>query len=326
MTEIPGRTAAVGICREGFLSGTVLILASAVLFAASIILARVGMRHRSQDNGVFMSILVNTVVFSVWIVMLHLGDRLPPLTWQVVGIFVLAGAVTSWGGRTCSMAANRLIGPSRSSAFKVISPVFAGVVGFLVLSEVPSRWDTLGGALALLGIWLLSRVSRSPDAGPDAVSGAVTPAPPRSALTRGILLSLGAAALYGMGFVVRRAGLNLYPSALMGAWISTATAMVLLVAGAAAGRQIPRLVADNFRALPGWFVLSGLASSGALVCQFAGLQMLPAAVASVLYSTEPLWAMVLGFLFLRREERLTAAAVMAVVLTVLGVGVMAVGQ
>jgi len=58
--------------------------------------------------------------------------------------------------------------------------------------------------------------------------------------------------------------------------------------------------------------------------QFSAFSLVPAWVVGVLQGTQVLWVLLLGFLFLRQEERIDRAVVASVVLVAAGVTLIAI--
>lgn len=301
-------------------------LVSAVFFGLSNVLARKGMAGRPHDNGTFMTVLINTLLLGTIVLGLGVTGHLPALPLQVVAVFALAGAFGTWAGRALALAATRALGPSRAAAYKVTSPVFAALAGILVLAEVPTGWQLAGGCVCLVGILVLSRHHPRLAAEPAAAQAADPPAAQRDGFGLGVLLAMGSAACFGTGFVVRRLGLHMYPDPVLGAWVGAATSLCLIMAGNLVRRDWPKLMDDNVRHVPVWFVLSGVASSLGLFFQFTALRVMQASIVGVLLGTEAIWTMVLSLLVLRREERLSARTVMAILLTAAGVALMTLGR
>lgn len=311
--------------------GILLGLGSTGLFGLQQIAVRVGMRSRPHDDGLFMSVLVNVIL--LWPIMLLVS--LP--AWSGAGVcgLLVAGLLTTWGGRWASFKAVRLIGPSRASAFQIGGPVFAAVGGWVVLDEHVHLLHAAGGLLIAAGFLLLTRSrDRVPSLvleveGPDARDAAAGEAAPEEgwgARRVGYAYALLSAALFGFGFVVRKWALLRYPNALAGAFYGAAAALVAVVLQAVLSGDVRRLVDDNLRRVPGPFVVSGVVSSIGLCMQFGAFFFLPAWEVSVLLGTLGLWMLVWSPLFLGREEHLTPAVVAAVLLVTAGAVVLAVAD
>lgn len=286
-------------------------LATGALFATGSVLARIGQRHRPQDDGLIMTIFVN-VVFLGSIALL-----LDPPQWSTSGVIGLAigGVLGSLVGRFANLRAVRLVGPTRSSAFMTGTPLAAALAGWLLLGEEVGLLDGLGGLVVIAGLLALVRARSTPTA---VLDGVPAPADARTA-RRGFVFAAAAPLFFGLGFVVKKWGLIRYDDAVLGAFIGSVAALVVVLAIDASGRRIGRRIRENVGNIPWWFVGAGIAMSGALVTQFTALSHLEAWLVGVLQGTQGIWALVLSVLFIRKEERVDRWIVASVLLVAAGV-------
>jgi drug/metabolite transporter (DMT)-like permease len=315
-------------------------LASAALFGLNAIFVKIGMRGRVSDNGHFMSVLVNVMFLGS----LLLFVSLPPWSWTGFGVFVLAGLMTTWLARGTSFMAIRLLGPARQGAILVSAPLFAAITGWIVLDEAITLIQAVGGIVVSLGLLLLLRsrmqveeVGRAPHTevghvGASAIVEVTTTRTRRlrhtlrhDEFTRGFAVAMVAAVLFGAGFVARKWGLSYFPSAVGGAFLGACTALAMIVVRSTVRGTLRRLADDNLRAIPWWFVASGIATSLALFLQFSAFDHLPAWMVSLLQGTQAVWTLLWAYLFLRPEERIGRELVLSVAVVVVGVSIMTYG-
>jgi drug/metabolite transporter (DMT)-like permease len=314
-------------------------LASAALFGLNAIFVKIGMRRQPIDNGHFMSVLVN--VFFLGTLMFFVA--FPAWSWVGFGAFVLAGLLTTWLGRGTSFMAIRLLGPARQGAILVSAPLFAAVAGWIFLGEGITLLQALGGLVISIGLLALlrSRLREEPGQVDDvevadvAASSGVEIVTTRGTrlrsairhdeFTRGFAVAVLAAVFFGSGFVARKWGLSYLPSAIAGAFLGACTALSMIMLGAAMRGRFRRLVDDNLREIPWWFVAGGSASSIALFLQFSAFGYLPAWVVSLLQGTQAVWTLLWTWLFLRHEEHIGKELVVSIALVVCGVAIMTYG-
>lgn len=278
-------------------------LLTAVFFAAGSILARIGQRSRPDDDGVFMTVLVNVAV-------LYLATLfVKPPEWNREGIvaLIIGGIIGTVLGRTSLLRTVRLLGPSRASGFVVGTPVVAAIGGWIVLGESITLIEGIGGTITLVGFWLLAR-ARS--------TGNLTSEKPPVWY---YLVGLGAPVFFGTAFVFRKYGLNLYPDSYRGAFIGAASAFPIIVLIDAFRGQLGERIRTNFQTVNWWFVAGGVATAGALLSQFTAFSYLPAWVVGIFAGTQGIFAMVLAKVFLRHDDRLDRTAVISVALSTFGV-------
>lgn len=286
------------------MTGILLGLSSAICFAAGAILFRVGQRSRPYDNGLFLSVLVNVILLGL------VAAFLAWPAWNLSGFLALlvGGVIGTVGGRSSNLKAIRLIGPTRANAFLTANPVVAAIAGWFVLGERLGLQEFAGGALVILGLLVLVR-SRS---GPVSSSGG----PPPSV---GYLWAVAAPTFFGLAFVVRKWGLARFPGPVIGAFIGAVAAFVVISAIDARAGRLGVTARSNLGNVSGWYAGAGVFTTLALLSQFTAFSYLPAWVVGILQGTQGLWTLLLGWIFLRREERIDRTLVGVVILVMAGV-------
>lgn len=283
--------------------GIVFGLFGAFCFSLTSILVRVGQRTRPDDDGVFMSVLVNVLVLGVAAAVIDW----PPWDTGAIIALVIGGVIGTVGGRTALLRGVRLIGPSRSNAFLTGAPVVAATAGWLVLGETLTPIELLGAALVIGALlYLVDARSRGVQTG--------EPVP-----LRHYLIAAGAPLSFGLAFVFRKWGLERFDSAVIGAWIGAASAYLVILGIDAARGILGERVRSNFRGVSWWFVGAGMSTSAALMSQFLAFTFLEAWVVGILQSTQGIWTIGLSLLFLKGDERIDRILVFTVLLVASGV-------
>lgn len=288
--------------------GWVFGIASAFFFASGSVLVRIGQRHRAKDDGVLMTVLVNVVVLSVTAIF---ATR-PPWDWRGVLALLLGGVIGTVGGRSFNLRAVRLIGPSRASAFITGTPLMAAIVGWIVLGESLTALEALGGALVIGGLLWLVRVR----AGAGGRSGEKVP-------ISFYLVAAAAPMFFGTAFVVRKFGLQYFDSSVWGALLGVVAAFSVLTTTDVVRGNLGERIAMNVRSIPWFFVAAGVSTSLALMSQYTAFGYLPAWVVGILQATQGIWAILLGIVFLKGDERVDVALIGSVLLVISGVALIA---
>lgn len=299
----------------GFLLGA----AAAAAFGGAAVLNRIGMRHRSNDDGVLMSILVNVAVLGV-VVLLTSRPEFDP---RGILAFVAAGILGTFLGRTSNLRAVRIIGPARANAFLTTAPLISGIGGWLVLGEEVGIGAAIGGLIVLMGLRLVMRNPGIAPPPPPSTGPAITLPATAGSRISGYLLAVGGACFFGMAFVMRKLGTVWFPSAIVGAFVGAVSALVIVTIVDSYRGQIRRRWQENVRSIPWWFVAGGVATSAALLLQFSAYFYLPAWTVSLLQGTQVLWTLLWSYFFLRGEEHLTLRLLWGVLLVVAGVSIVA---
>jgi len=302
----------------GFLLG----MAAAAAFGGAAVLTRIGMRHRSDDDGVLMTVSVNVLVLGTVVAF----APIPKFDSRGILAFIAAGILGTFLGRSSNLRAVRIIGPARANAFLTAAPIVSGLGGWLILGEEVGLGAAIGAVLTLIGLRI---VVHNPVAFEFAEP--VQPTEPETSLaavpagTRvsGYLFASAGAVFFGMAFVMRKLGILWFPSAVVGAFLGAASALVVVTAIDGYRGRINRRWEENVRSVPWWFVAAGVATSVALLFQFGAYFQLPAWTVSLLQGTQLLWTMLWSYLWLRDEEHLTVRLLWGVLLVVAGVSVVA---
>ena len=138
----------------------------------------------------------------------------------------------------------------------------------------------------------------------------------------GYLLALGAAMGYGGSQVVAKQIVEETHS-LVGAAFSLLFGLTLL--SMLTARDVAQQGRVQAKAYV-WALLAGLASAGGVVFLYLALGQAPVVVVAPVTGTNPLFSIILAWVFLRRMERLTPRIVLGAVLVLAGVTVVSVSQ
>lgn len=137
--------------------GDILILISAVNWAVFSTLSRRGLKSHPASLMMFYVMSLGWIFTSLLFIPSHGFSEIPHLTltgWVGVlflGIFCSGLAYIAWYDALQALSA------AQTGAFLYIEPLVAVIVAALVLAE-PVTWASLlGGAVILLGVWLVNR-------------------------------------------------------------------------------------------------------------------------------------------------------------------------
>ena len=137
------------------LSGQLLCLAAASCYGVAIPYTRKFISHR-PESGIAMSAVQLIVATLVLGLLAPLVSGTAPdvrgLPWPVIGSVLTLGAVGTGIAFVIHLRNIRLVGASTASMVTYIIPVFATVVGIVVLGEGITWYQPVGAALVLLGV------------------------------------------------------------------------------------------------------------------------------------------------------------------------------
>ncbi len=135
------------------LGGDMLALLGGILYAVYLISGRIIRQGISLLTYVF--ILYLTASATCFIAALATSTPLWPYPWQEFAIALGLALLPTIFGHTILNWLLRYLHAAIVSLSALGEPLGASILAFFILSEVPSAWEVVGGALVLLGIFLV---------------------------------------------------------------------------------------------------------------------------------------------------------------------------
>lgn len=292
--------------------GDALALLALALFSCNAFVVRAAARRIDQRLGFLVALAAN-VVFAAGAVLAHTAvrDGLPPFRWEAVGLFLLAGVLSTYLGRRGYFRSVQTMGPSRAAAVQATNPVFAFLFAWVILGQGLSAGDAAAMVLVVIGLYLTSKVRDQP------------PGMPLGRVRRLPVSVLGpalvAAVCYALGNVARGAAVQTWNEpilgGLLGAVSGTAAYLLLHI-------SVPRLVGEvraaDPRGLLLWSCAGGLTIAGQ-ISVIAATAHIPIAVAVAISSALPIVVLPASVLFLRGAEQLSWRTALGALAIVVGV-------
>jgi len=276
------------------MSGEAFALLAAVAFALGAVLSRRFMEGPNPvlpEAGVFVSMLTDAVVFTpltLWEVGRGALQHLTPASFA---LFLVGGVSGTVVGRNLAYLSVQRIGPSRSTAVRLVNVVFSTFLGLIALRELPRPLQITGAALITAGLWwVLSEPNPSSTHGID---------------PWGVVAAAGAAFAFALGDTLRRRALGFTPFPFLGASIGAWVALVAQVAWFTARGLRVRGVRIAWHVD---VVASALANTAAILLLFLALQRTAVANAAVLYNLQVLLVILLSRRVLRERIGLRLVA------------------
>ncbi|MBL4621674.1 MAG: EamA family transporter [Immundisolibacteraceae bacterium] len=220
-------------------------------------------------------------------------------TWDLVAIgwFVVAGLLSSFGGRYTVLIAMKHIGPSRAASFKSFSPVVAALAGWLWLGQSLDNQIILATLLLGVGLWLLNGQLKGKQSVID--SGAN--------LALGWTFGAASAACWGLGYIARRLGLESMASPIVGVIIGALLTSVILITMNYKSRGLPLRLSyfgPPTSRMP--MLLAGLFSTGGQIAAFTALHLMEnTAIAVILISLDSLFMLLFSRFVIGKSEVIT---------------------
>ena len=278
----------------------ILALLTAVTFGLAPVLIKMAyQRGGTTGTGLILSLVSALVVYLVIVPLID--PRWELLTLPAVVAFALGGLVGNAVGRRWSFVSIELLGASRSSAIRGISPVVTAFLAVAVFGEVvtPVRWAAIAAIVA--GAVL---VSWNPGADRKGWIGL------------GVLYAFGAAAGYGIRPILIKYGLNIADTPLAAGMIGSAAALIYSL-----WRENPAGVRITRFDVSFWlFLVAAVVGALGTVSLIFAISLGEISVVYPLSSSAPLFAVVFTALLLRGVEDLGWRLLLGAVLIVAGLG------
>jgi drug/metabolite transporter (DMT)-like permease len=273
---------------------SLLALLAAMSFACGTLMVKRGLQHTDSVTGAVIQIGTSMVIFGLAAPFFVSGsDWLSPAVW----VFAAVGLARPSFSTILANEGTRRLGPTLSSTFESLSPLFAVMGGAAFLAEQLTPAAVLGTLGVVAGVVVLT------------ARGRLT----RSWRAWALAFPLGAALIRSAAHVAARWGLLMLPNVIL----SGAVAYTVSFAVAFGVNRVRRRPAPRAPLTRGvlWFVGSGTSNAAAIFALNSALMLGPVVQVSPLVATYPLFTL-LGGRLLYRQEPITGRMLLAVALIV----------
>ncbi len=280
---------------------------SACGFASGTILIRVGMQQVAPPVATFMTVLTGAVLICSIAFALNF-EEIKSLSLFDFGLITLMGILAYPMARVFNNSAISMVGATRAVPVTSVQPLIAFGIGVLLLDERPNLLVTLGTPLIVGGLLLVMIPRRSARA---------TGGTDGSVRKLGYLLALcGAASFATRDSVSRHFVTGVIPP-------FVASGFALAIGGAILFILARRGILSSFRDAPPRYLAicaaAGILQGLAVAMLFHALNRAPVTVVSPIHASQPILALGLAYVFLRRVEFVDPMLVFGTLLSVGGV-------
>jgi drug/metabolite transporter (DMT)-like permease len=293
--------------------GVMFALLSAMCFATNFILIQLGMEKSKKDNGIFINIIINVFVLC-FIYLIVFIFRENPVTITVPGVvaFVIAGFFTTFLGRASVFAGIRRIGSSRAAAIKNTSPVFTILFAVLFINETISWLNGLGILFVLSGLFLTGYEQWKKNGFSV-----------KDNMWVGILFGGFGSICFGIGFAVRKMGLQEIPDPVLGSLIGALVALISFSTFLGVKGQLMPSISSQFKEFNLFYILGGFATSFGSLTFFISAYFTQVSYTVTIIAIEPVLTLILAYLFLRKQEEIKRTMIVSTILIFIGITVLA---
>ena len=279
---------------------------SSFVLAVNVVLLKFCVDRSTPLTASFMVTATGLVLFlglSLW--------RLPLEMFQTKAflVFAAAGIFMPFLGRWTISLGLRKVGPSLTSSMNSTAPALATVLAAAWLGEKVDLTTVLCIGVIILGIIIISH------------SGHDSEKHPGSFRTRDLLFPFLSTICSAMTFFLRKMGLNLVDSPLLGvtgSYISSTLAYGLVFALSPRTRLELRVRKKD---LP-LFIWAGLSLALAWLLTYHALSLCNVSLVSSILGIHPVFVLGLSFLVLRKKEVVTGWSLAGILVVALGVALL----
>jgi len=289
--------------------GSIFALLAAVFFACNtIIIRRAVLKVSDASLGTLISVPMGVPLFFMLLLFTGQVGVLFRFSWQEILWLSLAGILHFVVGRALYYGCVQLVGANIAGILRRTNILVSVVLGITLLDE-PLTWKlAVGVSLIITGITLTGLSSRTF----QTVDGKRMRIP-----LKAVLLGFGCGLSWGITPIFIKLGLKSTGAAIPGAFISFVAAPAIL-GFTLMGRQRRTAVEQLTAPAAVLFFSAGLFSFSANLVRYLALSFAPASVVAPLVSTEPIFMMMLSFIFNRQLEIFNRPVIFGSALVVTG--------
>lgn len=274
-------------------------IASAFLYALANVITRFGLRYASTSSGVLISLLFNFgSVFMYCLFATSLDQYLN----KGVFFYLAAGIIGPFLGRLLLFVGIEKVGTAIAATLYEDKLLFAVITAMIVLGEALSFPVLLGLLLMTAGTVIVSL---------EKSGGQIE----RKWSKKDLVFPLTAGACYGVSHALRKLGLNITPSPVVGVMVQNIGAIAFVPILVLTRMNRENILSNNKNA---WllFGLVGILQVLAQWCLFKALEIGQVVVVSPLSSLSTFFVLILSALFLHGMEKITGKIVLGAVFVV----------
>jgi len=263
------------------------------------------MKSPAPLPAAFITLTVNILFF---IVLAILFEPLSQLTWNLVYLFVIAGILAPGAARLLSYRGLETLGMSISIPIINAESLLSVILATVFLNEPITPMIGVGVLSIIAGLVLLGLESGR---GKETTVG-------KRIRYRYLLYPLMASVFYGLSVFVRKLGLNVLGSPILGAAFTSGTSWLILTVSLVAGghvNQLSKVTRQSFI----YFLLGGGATCVAWYSLFNALHIGRVSIVTPIATSYSLVTLFFSYVLLRKVERINRRIVAATVLVVGGI-------
>ena len=281
--------------------GVALALLSAAASGFSVVI--VG-RHSNKSNPFNVSVLISAIgLIILWPLAFALTD-FTATNLEGIALFALGGLLTPGLVRLFYYNGLTKLGASVNSSIFSIYPLYSALLAMLFLSEILTPQNWVGVISIVLGVIFVEFTSRRTNKGGKSM---------RKSLIFPILGGL----TLGVSAILRKTALEIFNAPILGVAVAYTFSFLIYAVMLAVSKSTRKDL--SLRQDMRLFWVAGVGQALSWIFSFYALSVEKVSVITPLLSVEPIFVVLLAYLYLRGTEHVSIKLVASIILTVFGV-------
>lgn len=282
-----------------------LSLIAAFCYTLSGIIAVYGMKSSNSTTATLVSMLTNLAI--IW----PLALAFSPIVFdsRAILLYAISAAFAPVSGRLLNFLSIERVGVSTTTSIISLEPIIVTILASVFLAEHFSVIVYAAIMVTVLGVVIIGRSSST-----------------KSEKTNfnkwSLVLPFSTAFCYSSSDILKKEGLKILELPFLAAAVTCTFSTIYLFLSLLLTRRI-RVIVKN-RNSSKFFILSGLVNSVAWISSFEALNIGDASIVSTLLGAQPLIAIVLCFVLLRKTEVINLGKIIGALLVVSGVALISI--
>ncbi len=281
--------------------GIVLALLSAAVSGISVV--AVG-RHNKKSNAFNISLVVTFIGLLILCPLTIVGNEFSTLNMEGVMLFAVGGILTPGLVRLFYYTGLKRIGTSVNSSVFAVYPLYSTITAVLFLNEALGLENWIGIISVVVGVVFVEFSSNNLSSGNDKNA-------------RNLIFPIVGGLTFGVSTMVRKYSLNLCNAPILGVAIAYAFSLLPFAVMLTFHKQTRDEITlkRDFRL----FWIAGIGQTISWILSFYAISLDKVAVIAPILSIEPIFVVLLAYLYLKGLEQVSAKLVGSILLTVFGV-------
>ncbi len=268
-----------------------------------------------SPNPMLASLITLTVNVSFFLACVLLFEPISLVKPSLIYFFIIAGIMAPGLARVFSYKGLQTVGMSIAAPIVNAETLFAFAMAVIVLGEPINVMIVTGVLSVVAGLVILGYETgrKNPGRTSDKIR------------YRFLIYPFLASFCYGTSIFLRKLGLNVLGSPVVGALFTSATSWLIMLVTVSASGNLAKLRDVKKESLR-YFLMGGCMTSMGWYSLFHALHIGRVSIVTPIATSYSLITLAFGYLFLRDVERITGRIVIATVLVVSGIVLLCVGQ